>query len=150
ARNKVNPNHSEEARNAYDDVYNALETLYNADLTKFDDNDPLTIEVIDISSNWAHSYLKNNTIDFLKINKFYLLAKILNENVIFRTTIWNLNIIWSKDQFERIYVSQVVEPLISIALENLPIDINCELNRASKNYKSSNSSNSTVEDHPDI
>ncbi|CAG8523849.1 9106_t:CDS:2 [Racocetra fulgida] len=37
------------------------------DLTKFDGNDPLRIEVIDISYEWARSYLKNDTIDFLKV-----------------------------------------------------------------------------------
>ncbi|CAG8716742.1 13115_t:CDS:2, partial [Racocetra fulgida] len=58
--------YSNEACSAYDDIYNALETLNKTDLTKFNDNDPLRIEVIDISSEWARSYLKNDTIDFLK------------------------------------------------------------------------------------
>ncbi|CAG8787514.1 5430_t:CDS:2, partial [Racocetra persica] len=200
ARNKANLKYSEEARDAYDDVYNALETLNNTDLSKFDNNDPLTIEVIDISSDWACSYLKNDTIDFLKgslserlnldksvtkeckeiIQKHHTnkdLKRVISdesapslnkwvENVESQkhcarkileclTGIWNLNTVWSKNQSERIYVAQVVEPLISIALENLPVDINCELkgekqSRASKNYKSSNSSNSAVGDRPDI
>ncbi|CAG8852872.1 1324_t:CDS:2, partial [Gigaspora margarita] len=47
-------------------VYAALEALNKADLIKFDENDPLTIEVIDIFSKWARSYLKNDTIHFLK------------------------------------------------------------------------------------
>ncbi|CAG8807927.1 8122_t:CDS:1, partial [Racocetra fulgida] len=50
ARNKSDLEFSDEARNAYDDIYNALETLNKTDLTKFDDSDPLTIDVIDISS----------------------------------------------------------------------------------------------------
>ncbi|CAG8852555.1 45467_t:CDS:2, partial [Gigaspora margarita] len=81
ARNKLDLKYSDKAHNAYDDIYNALETLNKTDLTKFDDNDPLTIEVIDISSEWACSYLKNNTIDFLKgdLSKRLILDKSITE-----------------------------------------------------------------------
>ncbi|CAG8755693.1 9242_t:CDS:2, partial [Dentiscutata erythropus] len=191
--------YSDEARSAYDDIYNALEALNKTDLTEFDDNDPLTIEVIDISSEWASSHLKTNTIDFLKedLSKRLILDKSITEEckgiiqkhhtnkdlkwVISEgfvpsldkwvesvesqkhfaqkileclISIWNLNTIWSKNQSERIYVAQIVEPLISVALEDLPIDIKYELkgenqSLASKNYKL-NSSNSAVGNHPDI
>ncbi|CAG8719415.1 4502_t:CDS:2, partial [Racocetra persica] len=203
ARNRSDLKYSNEARNAYDDIYNALETLNETlnktDLTKFDGNDPLRIQVIDISSEWARSYLKNDTIDFFKgsFSRSLILDKSITEEckeiiqkhhinkdlkwVISEgsvpslnkwvesvesqkhcaqkileslTGIWNLRTIWSKNQSERIYVAQIVEPLISVALENLPVDIKYELkgekqSLASKNYKS-NSLNSAVGDRPDI
>ncbi|CAG8695847.1 3340_t:CDS:2 [Dentiscutata erythropus] len=179
-----NLKYSDEAHNAYDDIYNVLETLNKTDLTKFDNNDLLTIEVIDISSEWACSYLKNNTIDFLKykeeckgtIQKHYMnkdLKWVISENSVpslnkwvksvesqkhcaqkilkCLTSIWNLNTIWSKNQSERIYIAQIVEPLISVALENLPVvRLEEKQSLASKNYKSTNSSNSAVGDRLDI
>ncbi|CAG8443424.1 14529_t:CDS:2, partial [Gigaspora rosea] len=156
---------SDEAHNAYDDIYNALETLNKTDLTKFDDSDTLTIDVIDISSEWTCSYLKSDTIDFLKgdlsnrlildksiteecneiIQKHHMntdLKWVISENSVTSlskwvesvesqkhcaqkileclTGIWNLSTTWSKNQSERIYIAQIVEPLISVALENLP------------------------------
>lgn len=58
---------SDEERDAYQDIYNALDKL----ALKYDDNDydSLSMEVIDITSKWASEF-KNTTINFAKVSKF--------------------------------------------------------------------------------
>ncbi|CAG8493597.1 16344_t:CDS:2, partial [Dentiscutata heterogama] len=125
ARNKSDLKYSDEVRNAYDDIYNALETLNKMNLTKFDDNNLLTIEVIDISSEWACSYLKNNTIDFLKW--------VFSENSVPSLNKWVESV-----ESQKHCAQKILECLGE------------KQSLASKNYKLTNSSNFAVGDCLDI
>lgn len=69
--------------------------------------------------------------------------------------IWKLSKDWNKNQSERNFPMQVIEPLLSVALDYLPVDVTYVLkgelqSRANQDYKSTNTKASAIGDRPDI
>ncbi|CAG8752297.1 13436_t:CDS:2, partial [Racocetra persica] len=151
--------YSNEERNAYQDIYNTLDKL----VLKSDDNDyeSLSMEVIDITSEWA-SKLKDTIVNFAKgeFSKKLELEEDVSMGRKFRAMkeIFSKHykvFDWNKNQSERDFLTQVIEPLLSVALDDLPVDVICILkgelqNRANQEYKSANTKASAIGDQPDI
>ncbi|CAG8527137.1 6555_t:CDS:2, partial [Cetraspora pellucida] len=72
-----------------------------------------------------------------------------------QNNIWKLSMDWNKKQSERNFLTQVIEPLLSVALDDLPVDVTYLLkgelqSRANQDYKSVNTKTSAIGDRPDI
>ncbi|CAG8733166.1 22256_t:CDS:2, partial [Cetraspora pellucida] len=168
---------SDEEHDAYQDIYNTLEELV-LKLNDDNDYDSLHMEVIDITSKWASKF-KDTTVNFAKgvfSKKLELeedlvkeCKKVIQETqsntnlkwIISESSIvslghwWKLSIDWNKNQSERNFLTQVIEPLLSVALYDLPVDVTYELkgelqSRANQDYKSRNTKTSAIGDRPDI
>ncbi|CAG8790476.1 4064_t:CDS:2, partial [Dentiscutata erythropus] len=142
---------SKEECEAYQDIFNTLDKL--ALKCDDNDCDSLSLEVIDISSKWASKfkYTTVNFVKSVFSKKLELEVAVVEEckkaiqeqnNTVLKwiisessvaslgqwvenlkNDIWKLNKDWNKNQSERNFLTQVIEPLLSVTLDDLPVDI---------------------------